>query len=130
MHHQQHQLSQSHQQHSSIVPTTSTQLSNLEPPPDSSISSYHSNYNSYRSSDLPTSTVSSTEPDFGSNVVSSNQPNALLINGNGTNGGGGGDTTSVSIGNGGNGNGNIHQRRGSLQLWQFLVALLDEPAAR
>jgi ets translocation variant 5 len=26
--------------------------------------------------------------------------------------------------------GQIHQRRGSLQLWQFLVALLDEPAVR
>lgn len=25
---------------------------------------------------------------------------------------------------------NSHQRRGSLQLWQFLVALLDEPASR
>lgn len=25
---------------------------------------------------------------------------------------------------------NPHQRRGSLQLWQFLVALLDEPASR
>lgn len=24
----------------------------------------------------------------------------------------------------------MHQRRGSLQLWQFLVALLDEPSAR
>uniref|UniRef100_A0A8W7PK03 ETS domain-containing protein n=1 Tax=Anopheles coluzzii TaxID=1518534 RepID=A0A8W7PK03_ANOCL len=26
-------------------------------------------------------------------------------------------------------NGTLHQRRGSLQLWQFLVALLDEPAS-
>lgn len=26
--------------------------------------------------------------------------------------------------------GSLHQRRGSLQLWQFLVALLDEPASR
>lgn len=31
---------------------------------------------------------------------------------------------------GGGGGGHIQQRRGSLQLWQFLIALLDEPSSK
>lgn len=127
LHHHHHAMQSGQQQHSSVINAhPSTQLASIEPPPDSSIGSYHnSGYPSYRSSsDLPTSTVSSTEPDYGANVGSSNQSSTLHINAN-VNGNSGcnGDGTGIT-------NGSIHHRRGSLQLWQFLVALLDEPAAR
>lgn len=81
-------------------------------------SNHHTNGYSYRGAGgdsgdtTPTAAVSSTEPDFGSSsVVSSNHAgNVNVIH----------STAS----------GSLNQRRGSLQLWQFLVALLDEPAAR
>ena len=67
---------------------------------------YHSTY-AFRSNE-PT-TVTSSDPDFviNSNVISSNQASSPT------------QMTAVA---------GLHQRRGSLQLWQFLVALLDEPA--
>lgn len=75
----------------------------------STTGTYHSNYG-YRATE--SASVSSTEPDYvvNSSVISSNQTNSTL--------------SSITNSTG------LHQRRGSLQLWQFLVALLDEPAAR
>lgn len=72
--------------------------------------SYRSGASASAGDTTPTTTVSSTEPDFGSNIVSSNHSAINVIH-----------STA---------GGTLHQRRGSLQLWQFLVALLDEPAAR
>lgn len=70
--------------------------------------------------DLVSTTVTSTDPEFGANgsmsseqLHSSHQHHLLHHSSSG-----------------GGGPGGMHQRRGSLQLWQFLVALLDEPAAR
>lgn len=85
---------------SSIHGASTTQL------PDSS-----GTYQNYPFRPSETSIVTSTEPDYGavSNLTGQNlstPPNLQTTN-----------TTS------------IHQRRGSLQLWQFLVALLDEPAS-
>lgn len=76
--------------------------------------SYHSNY-TFRAAE-PVASVSSSETEYAinSNVVTSNQGNAAVA------------TTSVLASS----TTGLHQRRGSLQLWQFLVALLDEPAAR
>lgn len=79
-------------------------------PNDTTISgSYHTNY-TFRGAEA--TTVSSSEADYviNSNVVTSNQTNGATVLASSTTG--------------------LHQRRGSLQLWQFLVALLDEPAAR
>lgn len=89
------------------VPTAQATNSN-----DTSISdaSYHPNY-SFRCAETA-SVSSSGENDYviNSNVVTSNQNNGTTVLASSTTG--------------------LHQRRGSLQLWQFLVALLDEPAAR
>lgn len=76
-------------------------------------SSYHTNYG-FRGVE-PVVSVSSSETEYviNSNVVTSNQSHAAA-------------TTSVLASS----TTGLHQRRGSLQLWQFLVALLDEPAAR
>lgn len=78
-----------------------------------SAAAYHGSYASaFRSGDgVVTGATSSNDTEYviNSNVVTSNQSaNAV--------------TTSSSA--------SMHQRRGSLQLWQFLVALLDEPSAR
>lgn len=99
---------------SSTSPTTTpTQLSNCN---EVSIGSYQTNY-AFHPSDV--ACVSSTDPDYAinSNVVSSNQPNA-------------GNSLLTSHAAAAAAAAGLHQRRGSLQLWQFLVALLDEPAAR
>lgn len=62
--------------------------------------------------DSVSTTVTSTEPEFPVSSMSSNHH---------------GHHHHTSNGGGSN---SLHQRRGSLQLWQFLVALLDEPTAR
>lgn len=52
-------------------------------------------------------------------------------NGGGSGGGGGGCASPVSTSSGWSGDITVYQqqqRRGSLQLWQFLVALLDDPS--
>lgn len=74
--------------------------------------SYHSNY-AFRGAEPASVSSSETEYVINSNVVTSNQGSAAT-------------TTSVLASS----TTGLHQRRGSLQLWQFLVALLDEPAAR
>lgn len=63
----------------------------------------------------PNSTFPSIDTTAGNDVdymhnSSSNMPQANVLN------------STASVG--------THQRRGSLQLWQFLVALLDEPTSR
>lgn len=103
--------------HQSVYPDSTSHLINTSPSSlsaaaagDVSISgSYHSNY-AFRTTE--TASVSSTETNYviNSNIVTSNQANSTTVLASSTTG--------------------IHQRRGSLQLWQFLVALLDEPAAR
>ncbi|GAB0094875.1 ETV5-related protein Ets96B [Sergentomyia squamirostris] len=70
--------------------------------------SYQQNYG-LRSTDT-SATVTSTEPDYISSC-------------------GGSSNNSSAIAAIHQSNTTIHQRRGSLQLWQFLVALLDEPTA-
>lgn len=77
-------------------------------PPDSSGLNYHHAYSFRQHQDASTTTgVSSTDPDYGGSINSAQSSLNQLPHGI-----------------------NIHQRRGSLQLWQFLVALLDEPAQR
>lgn len=101
---------------SHLLHTTSTTSHQTISSVDVPISgSYHSNY-AFRAGETATATVASvtsTDTDYviNSNVVTSNQNNA---------------TTAVLASS----TTGLHQRRGSLQLWQFLVALLDEPAAR
>uniref|UniRef100_A0A336MJH9 CSON002020 protein n=1 Tax=Culicoides sonorensis TaxID=179676 RepID=A0A336MJH9_CULSO len=70
----------------------------------SGLSAYSQNYASYRHQDPSTTVVSSTDSEYPS--LSSPQSNINQV--------------QHGI--------NLHQRRGSLQLWQFLVALLDEPS--
>lgn len=78
---------------------------------DSPIGSYQANY-SLSSIEPPTSSMVDSEYMNNSPTASSTtlHPLSNILGG----------TTAVST----------HQRRGSLQLWQFLVALLDEPASR
>jgi ets translocation variant 5 len=75
------------------------------PLPDSTYHHHHHSNYIYRSSDIS----SSTEQDY---------PVTPLITST--------HTHSLGISQ----TGQVHQRRGSLQLWQFLVALLDEPSVR
>lgn len=83
-------------------------MTNIE---DASINSYQSNYN-----------LASIEPSTSSIVDSeyvNNSPTTTSTNHHSLSNILSGTTSTTS-----------HQRRGSLQLWQFLVALLDEPASR
>ncbi|XP_055600580.1 ETV5-related protein Ets96B [Uranotaenia lowii] len=78
----------------------------------------HQGYSAYRQ---PSDIVTSSEPDYCSATsVGAGQTALASIS-----------TTNPSPLNSltGGHNGPLHQRRGSLQLWQFLVALLDEPAS-
>ncbi|KAG4077794.1 hypothetical protein HA402_011223 [Bradysia odoriphaga] len=77
---------------------------------DTTHSPYHHSISTYpyRSPADTTTAVSSTEPDFGSTVTSNQTGSGVGVI---------------------HSSGSLHQRRGSLQLWQFLVALLDEPAS-
>lgn len=90
-------------------PDSTSQISSTSHPTqlalDGSSVSYSQGY-SFRHQDPSTTVVSSTEPENSS--VASSQSNL--------------NQTQHGI--------NLHQRRGSLQLWQFLVALLDEPSQR
>jgi len=61
-------------------------------------------YNNSDSSDFVTTTSSSTHLATPTSQLQSNNLNSPSIN--------------------------FQQRRGSLQLWQFLIALLDEPASK
>ncbi|XP_058454043.1 ETV5-related protein Ets96B [Malaya genurostris] len=76
---------------------------------------HHQGYASYRQ---PSDVVTSSEPDY-CNTGSGN--GSALTNISTTNPS---PLNSLPVPNG-----PLHQRRGSLQLWQFLVALLDEPAS-
>lgn len=95
---------------------SSTSNSMVQIQPDSSVGggggsgsslNYHSAYAFRHHQEASTATVSSTDPDYGGGISSAQSSLNQLPHGI-----------------------NIHQRRGSLQLWQFLVALLDEPAQR
>lgn len=102
----QHLQQPQHIQHSIYPDSTSHHHQSPQLVHDTStISPYHHSNYPYRSP-ADTTAVSSTEPDFGSSVTS-NQTSGVIHS-----------------------SGSLHQRRGSLQLWQFLVALLDEPASR
>uniref|UniRef100_A0A1B0D9B5 Uncharacterized protein n=1 Tax=Phlebotomus papatasi TaxID=29031 RepID=A0A1B0D9B5_PHLPP len=97
--------STSHINHSPIVSTGSHHHHLTESPQHS----YQQNY-SIRSTADTSAAVTSTEPDYISSCGgSSNNSSAISAI----------HQTSAAM----------HQRRGSLQLWQFLVALLDEPTA-
>lgn len=92
------------------IPTPVSHTVPVIPPqiPPSSI--YHHSYNGYIGNTHlhhENSTVSSTAPDLGTHHIKID--------------------TNVGVYQQ---NTTIHQRRGSLQLWQFLVALLDEPTSR
>ncbi|XP_058814300.1 ETV5-related protein Ets96B-like isoform X2 [Topomyia yanbarensis] len=76
---------------------------------------HHQGYASYRQ---PSDVVTSSEPDY-CNTGTGNT--SALTNISTTNPS---PLNSLPVPNG-----PLHQRRGSLQLWQFLVALLDEPAS-
>ncbi|XP_055678050.1 uncharacterized protein LOC129786831 [Lutzomyia longipalpis] len=96
--------STSHINHSPIVSTGNHHHHLVE----SSQHNYQQSYNLRSNSDT-TAAVTSTEPDYIPSCGGSNNNSAAV-------------TIHPS-------NTTIHQRRGSLQLWQFLVALLDEPTA-
>lgn len=86
---------------SHLASTASSQISNET----SGLSSYAQTY-TFRHQDPSTTVVSSTDPEYP--PLPSPQSSLNQVH-NGI---------------------NLHQRRGSLQLWQFLVALLDEPSQR
>ncbi|KAJ6637880.1 ETV5-related protein Ets96B [Pseudolycoriella hygida] len=100
-------LQQPHIQHSIYPDSTSHHHQSPQLVHEISHPTYHHTNYSYRSPP-DTTAVSSTEPDFGSNVTSNQTINGVGVI---------------------HSSGSLHQRRGSLQLWQFLVALLDEPAS-
>ncbi|XP_062710687.1 ETV5-related protein Ets96B-like [Aedes albopictus] len=108
-------------QHSIFPDSTSHLASALEHTPcltaahpnDAAESFLHQGYTYRQSSDI----VTSSEPDYCSTAGGSSALTSIT-------------TTNPSPLNALPGpNGPLHQRRGSLQLWQFLVALLDEPAS-
>lgn len=88
--------------------STIQNMTNIE---DASINSYQSNYN-LATIEPSTSTIVDSDYVNNSPTTTSTNHHSLtnILN----------STTSTTT----------HQRRGSLQLWQFLVALLDEPASR
>ncbi|XP_062553239.1 ETV5-related protein Ets96B-like isoform X2 [Armigeres subalbatus] len=108
-------------QHSIFPDSTSHLASALEHTPclttahpnDAAESFLHQGYTYRQPSDI----VTSSEPDYCSTAGGSSALASIT-------------TTNPSPLNALPGpNGPLHQRRGSLQLWQFLVALLDEPAS-
>ncbi|XP_065095221.1 ETV5-related protein Ets96B-like [Ochlerotatus camptorhynchus] len=108
-------------QHSIFPDSTSHLSSTLDHAPclpaahsaDTAESFLHQGY-AYRQ---PSDIVTSSEPDYCSTAGGSSALTSIT-------------TTNPSPLNSLPGpNGPLHQRRGSLQLWQFLVALLDEPAS-
>ncbi|EAT40584.1 AAEL007700-PA [Aedes aegypti] len=108
-------------QHSIFPDSTSHLASALEHTPcltaahpnEAAESFLHQGYTYRQSSDI----VTSSEPDYCSTAGGSSALTSIT-------------TTNPSPLNALPGpNGPLHQRRGSLQLWQFLVALLDEPAS-
>lgn len=90
---------------SHLAASTTNSMSQM--PPDSSGLNYHHAYSFRHHQDAAATGVSSTDPDYGGGISSAQSSLNQIPHGL-----------------------NIHQRRGSLQLWQFLVALLDEPAQR
>lgn len=86
---------------SHIASTATSQV----PSDTSGLSSYPQTY-TFRHQDTSTTVVSSTDQEYP--TIASPQSTLNQVH-NGI---------------------NLHQRRGSLQLWQFLVALLDEPTQR
>lgn len=101
-------------QQSLAIPDSTSHLAAAVASNSTESSSYQYSSSSFRphhvetpSSATAANSVSSTEPDYGG--VSQASSSASL-------------NSQISHGI------NLHQRRGSLQLWQFLVALLDEPA--
>lgn len=94
--------------------TTSTSPSQATTPNNdesSMIGAYQSNYTFLTADTTAGSTLESDYIINSNSITTSNQPMSNLLS-----------SSSAT--------GSHHQRRGSLQLWQFLVALLDEPASR
>lgn len=117
--HQQHSLGQQGQLSCTEPPfnflnlntSASQAIPNMTNAEDASINCYQSNYNL---SSIEPTTSSVIDSEYVNNspttTTASHQSLSNILS----------STTSTTS----------HQRRGSLQLWQFLVALLDEPASR
>lgn len=96
------------------TPTASSSLYHPQPDSTSSAASIHQ-----QSADIGYFNNSTDSSDY---VTTTSNQQQLSI-----------QTTNASVQSNNNlshGNTNFQQRRGSLQLWQFLIALLDEPSSR
>lgn len=93
------------------LPSSPTHITTTTVDESSMIGTYQSNY-TFSTNDLNHDV---SAPDYGNNV------NAHPINTN---------NSAIHLNGLNNTTTGTHQRRGSLQLWQFLVALLDEPESR